>query len=237
MILIIAATPIETKVLRKQLNHSKIVSCNSFNLFSGSLCGQNVLIGHGGIGQVNMTLQLTQILNNYQPQTVFLVGCGGSYPNNELNNGDLVLASKEIFGDLGVITNTKFIPLDHLEMPQDIQLAPLVQQQFTLDPNLLEWAQKVVPQAQSGTFVTVNSCSGHTLLSDELQHRTMGICENMEGAAVAQVCTNFNIPLLELRGISNPTGTRDPHEWDIKTGVTSAQAGILTLLENWASYQ
>ena len=55
----------------------------------------------------------------------------------------------------------------------------------------------------------------------------------MEGAAVAQACAEFDIPLLELRGISNPTGTRDPQRWDIARGTEAAQAGILKLLDNW----
>ncbi|MCW8893304.1 MAG: futalosine hydrolase, partial [Deltaproteobacteria bacterium] len=60
-----------------------------------------------------------------------------------------------------------------------------------------------------------------------------GICENMEGAAAAQVCSAFDLPLLELRGISNPTGTRDPEQWDIIKGAEAAQLGILELLQNW----
>jgi futalosine hydrolase len=55
----------------------------------------------------------------------------------------------------------------------------------------------------------------------------------MEGAAVAQVCAEFDLPLLELRGISNPTGTRDPQQWNIVRGAEAAQTGILKLLGNW----
>ena len=54
----------------------------------------------------------------------------------------------------------------------------------------------------------------------------------MEGAAAAQACENFGVPLLELRGISNPTGTRDPQQWDVVGGATAAQQGILKLLKN-----
>jgi futalosine hydrolase len=55
----------------------------------------------------------------------------------------------------------------------------------------------------------------------------------MEGAAAAQVCAEFSLPLLELRGISNPTGSRDPQLWDIKAGAEAAQRGLLQLLEQW----
>ncbi len=193
------------------------------------------MLSHGGIGSVNMAIQLTRFLSEHSPTAVLLCGCGGAYPESSLPIGSLTLAKTETFGDLGVATAEKFISLDRLDLPQNPQLAPIVQQTFTLDSDLLKWAQEILPGAVSGPFVTVNRCSGTSGLSSELQQRTGGICENMEGAAAAQVCAEFDIPLLELRGISNPTGTRDPQQWNIKRGSEAAQLGVLELLENWPS--
>jgi len=233
MILILAAAPLETTLLRDKISSLQIHNCGSIQVLSGTLQGQDILLGHGGIGQVNMTLQLTRLLSEHNPIAVLLCGCGGSFPDSGLKIGNLALAKEEIFGDLGVATADKFIPLEQLNLPQNLQLAPAVKQTFPLDSDLLSWAQEVLPDAACGSFVTVNCCSGHGELSDELQQRTGGICENMEGAAAAQVCAEFDIPLLELRGISNPTGTRDPQQWDIVCGSEAAQLGILELLENW----
>lgn len=233
MLLILAAAPLETNLLRKNMTNPQPLHCGSIQIFSGKLKGQHILLCHGGIGQVNMSMQLTRLLCVYTPTAVFLCGCGGSYPDSGLKIGDLALAEEEIFGDLGVATAEKFIPLEQLNLPQTPQLAPIIQQSFTLNSDLLEWAQQLLPDTACGSFVTVNSCSGHTRLSEELQQRTGGICENMEGAAAARICAEFNIPLLELRGISNPTGTRDPQQWDIIRGTEAAQRGILKLLENW----
>jgi futalosine hydrolase len=182
-----------------------------------------------------MAIQLTRILSAHTPLAVLLCGCGGSYPDSGLQIGDLTLAQVEIFGDLGVATDNNFIPLSQLNIPQNEQLAPVMAQSFCLDSDLLCWAQEILPNVVCGSFVTVNCCSGTFDLSTELHHRTGGICENMEGAAAAQVCAEFKIPLLELRGISNPTGTRDPKLWDINRGSEVAQLGILELLENWPS--
>ena len=55
----------------------------------------------------------------------------------------------------------------------------------------------------------------------------------MEGAATAQVCAEYNLPLLEIRGISNPTGSRVPADWDLKLGAEAAQRAVMRLLENW----
>jgi futalosine hydrolase len=57
----------------------------------------------------------------------------------------------------------------------------------------------------------------------------------MEGAAAAQVCEHLGVPLLELRGMSNPTGSRDPQQWDVVAGATAAQRAILKLLKHWST--
>lgn len=233
MLLILAASPLETELLRKKISSLQILRCGANQIFSGNLQGHHIFLSHGGIGQVNMAISLTRLLSDHTPTTVLLCGCGGSYPGSDLRIGDLALAKSEFFGDLGVATVDKFIPLEQLNLPQNRQLAPAIQQSFLLNSDLLKRAQKILPEAICGAFVTVNCCSSNPELSIELQQRSRGICENMEGAAVAQVCAEFDIPLLELRGISNPTGTRDPQQWDIVCGAEAAQTGILQLLDNW----
>lgn len=233
MLIILAATPLETKLLRQYMAKKQSLMCGSVKIFSGNLRGQEILLCHGGIGQVTMAIQLSRILGTHTPSAVLLCGCGGCYPDSGLQIGDLALADVEIFGDLGVTTAEKFIPLCQLDIPQNEQLTPAIQQSIALDPDLLSWAQDVLPNVTHGPFVTINCCSGTTDASLDLQQRTGGICENMEGAAAAQVCAEFEVPLLELRGISNPTGTREPQQWDIVRGSEAAQLGVLELLDNW----
>jgi futalosine hydrolase len=233
MILIIAAVPLETALLRQELKNPQVDDLDGYQILNGLLHDQQVLIAHSGVGQAAMAIRLTRLLNYYQPKAVLLCGCAGSYPNSGLSNGDLALASEEIFGDLGVVTQENFTPLAELDIPQNSDYAPSCQQRYGLSSELSELAGKILPDAVIGPFVTVSSCSGDPELSQSLEQRTGGICENMEGAAAAQVCSEFQYPLLELRGISNPTGSRDPAEWDIKLGAEAAQQGVLKLLQRW----
>ncbi len=235
MLLIIAAAPLETTLLRKKIANLQILSCGTVQIFSGQLAGNDIVLSHCGIGQVNMAIQLTRLLNKYTPDAVLLCGCGGFYPASGLKIGDLALAITEFHADLGVATAGEFIPLEHLNLPQQPELAPVVRQSFPLDRQLLKHARQVFPEIVCGTFATVNCCSGTPDLSRELEQRSGAICENMEGAAAAQVCESFGIPLLELRGMSNPTGSREPQQWDINAGAEAAQQGILELLRHWSS--
>jgi futalosine hydrolase len=60
--------------------------------------------------------------------------------------------------------------------------------------------------------------------------RTQGLCENMEGAAVAQVCARHGIPFGEVRGISNLVEDRDLSRWNLRAGAEIAQEALFALL-------
>lgn len=231
MILLLAAVPLETTLLRDAMSNRTRLPCSRYESLSGQLCGQEIILAHSGIGQTGMARQLTFLLTRYSPEAVVLCGCGGGYPNSGLRVGDLALASEEYFGDVGVLTPEGFRELEQLAIPQEEEYAPRFRQTLPLDSKLREWAGNILGQPRCGRFVTVNCCSGTPESSRELEQRTGGVCENMEGAAAAMVCADFSVPMLELRGISNPTGTRDPADWDIMRGVQTAQEAVIKLLE------
>lgn len=236
MILIIAATPLETDQLRKQM---KPAEGSDHELYRGTLPdGQQPCLLHTGIGPTSTAINLTRFLERKQPQAVLMIGCGGCYPHSGLRIGDLALATEEIFGDLGVMTEQEFEPLEEMGITitpppvQRIQLETAFQQ--SVATLLGQEIDKQSCQLHCGPFVTVSTCSGNPQLSSELETRTGGCCENMEGAAAAQACALYQVPFLELRGISNPTGTRDPELWDLKRGAQAAQWGLSRILDNWS---
>lgn len=233
MLLILAAVPLETDLLRQKLLNTERRPHRLGLRFFGSLGGRPVVLAHGGIGPVNMAHHLTALLIEQQPRAVLLCGCGGSFPGHGLRNGDLAVASSETHGDLGVVTADGFIPLESLNIPQDKELLSETEQTFRLDDRLLDQARRALPGTPAGPFVSVTCGSGTPQASRQLQQRTGAICENMEGAAAAQVCAAYKVPLLELRGISNPTGTRDPRQWELKKAARTAQEGLLKILESW----
>ena len=109
------------------------------------------------------------------------------------------------------------------------------------DQRLQEWAQNALldhsgrpgRKLVKGPFVTVSTCTGTTSRAMEIAARTGGICENMEGAAVALACRQLTVPLLEIRGISNLVEDRDTGHWDLVAGMTVAQEAVICLIEKW----
>ena len=68
------------------------------------------------------------------------------------------------------------------------------------------------------------------LVVRELEKRFKAICENIEGAAIAQVCAIYKIPMLEIRGISNIVGERDKRKWNLGLASENSQKLLMKLL-------
>ena len=171
---------------------------------------------------------------------LWLFGCGGAYLNSGLSVGDLALANEEIFGDEGVLTSEGFADFSETKIPMrqngkrfynrwpvDSQLRSSAQ------PLLQKHANRVGKNLHSGSFVTVSTCTGLTSTATRIEQRTGGICENMEGAAVALACQQLSTPMLEVRGISNLVEDRDTSKWDLPAGMNAAQKAILELIQAW----
>jgi futalosine hydrolase len=63
-----------------------------------------------------------------------------------------------------------------------------------------------------------------------LAARFNGLCENMEGAAVARVCAEFSLPVLELRAISNLVQDRDLSRWQMAAACGRAAAAAALII-------
>ncbi|MCI5137844.1 MAG: futalosine hydrolase [Candidatus Electrothrix sp. AR1] len=175
-----------------------------------------------GIGPVETTLSLAGILHK-QPEIscVLTFGIAGAYLKNDtsIQAGllDLCLAEQEILGDLGIQLSDKVQPFRG-DLP--------VRDRFVLDQGLLLTAGRILGDAdiayKQGTFVTVNCASGTQRRGDQLGRQFHGLCENMEGAAVARVCEAFSLPCLEVRCISNMVEDRNRKNWRLQEACVQA---------------
>jgi futalosine hydrolase len=242
MIALIAATEIETALLREAIAGVASDRCGRYDLQKGRISGQLISLLHTGVGKVNAALATEALLSKRKPAAVILFGCGGAYPDRSLNIGDIALAEEEIYGDEGVITPTGFLDMqkigfplcsnddasfyNHLPLHQGLHAEARARLKAFLSPQ----GKNLVP----GPFVTVSTCSGTDAAGLQLAKQTDGICENMEGAAVNHVCLQHDTPLLEIRGISNLTVDRNPKGWDIPAAAEIAQKCVLELLRDWS---
>lgn len=164
-----------------------------------------------GIGPVETAYTLTAMLCRHSGQisAVINFGIAGAFPSNDASLLDICIAEQEILGDLGLC-----LP-ERIERLSERGLA--VKDIFALDAGLRRTAKYALQQAniscKTGTFVTVSCASGTENRARRLGRQFQGLCENMEGAAVARVCEAFHLPCFELRCVSNIAGERDRRRW------------------------
>lgn len=184
-----------------------------------------------GIGPVETTLRLTRYLEKMgtRIERVLNFGVAGGYvspspPGSNVSLLDLCLAEQENLGDSGICF------ADHIE-PLDEALGGRVT--FPLDQSLLRQAGEILTRhgqaCRRGNFVTVSAVSATKERGMMLAARFQGICENMEGAAVARVCADYSLPLLEVRAVSNLVEDRDLSCWKMAEACARA-AGAAALL-------
>jgi futalosine hydrolase len=188
-----------------------------------------------GVGMVETTLSLTRFLEGRSANTdqkihgVLNIGVGGAYIGDGKESAELLdvcLAEQEIFGDLGICYPDRMEPLaEHL----------LHRTHYTLDPDLLDRADVLLQEndltVRRGNFVTVCGVSATASRGSMLMRQYDGLCENMEGAAVARVCEEFDLPLIELRTISNFVEERDVARWKLHEACDRAGKAAAILLQ------
>lgn len=56
---------------------------------------------------------------------------------------------------------------------------------------------------KTGVFLTVSACTGNLKRAKFLERKFNALCENMEGFAIAKSAQLYNVPVTEIRSISN----------------------------------
>ncbi|NTU43529.1 MAG: futalosine hydrolase, partial [Nitrospirales bacterium] len=143
------------------------------------------------------------LIERFRPSLILSLGVAGSYPSSGLRIGDIVLAEREVYGDEGLLLKNSFTTMEDLGLPLVKKEGRALYNEISL------FTPEGLDDLRRGVFVTVSSCTGTLQRGKEIEEMFHGICENMEGAAVAQVCALSGIPCTEIRGISNIIEDRD----------------------------
>jgi len=219
MILVVAATEIEMAPFLAQ----------SVELPGGDCTCQTLITG---VGPVETALRLTRFLceSGEQFDAVIHFGIGGAYILPEKSRQpellDICLAEQEIAGDFGICLGES---MDYLDCSLTGEIV------YGMDVPLLKRCRtifdRLMTKYHTGAFITVNGITGTIGRGEMLQSRWNGLCENMEGASVARVCKEFNLPCAELRCISNYVENRNPSTWRLQEACLKAAHTAIQLVK------
>ncbi|MDD3294445.1 MAG: futalosine hydrolase [Geobacteraceae bacterium] len=228
--LIISATPGEITDLAKAFRATPEVRGLPWEILTSTHNDHRLIFASTGIGAANCAAAASLLLHIFSPRFLIMTGCAGAYPGSGLRIGDLAVATREIFADIGVLRADGIHGMKHMGLPLLERNGVPSFNDFPLSTALLNLALKSAAARgttlRAGSFLTVSACSGTLVRGEELRTRFGAICENMEGAAAALVSARFGVDLLEVRGISNHVEDRDVPGWDIPLAV-KASTGFL----------
>lgn len=239
MLALIASVALETDPVRRRLHDMRVATVGRKPAWQGSMWGTQLILIAGGMGKANAAQAITALLETTPVRGVIGFGVGGAYPGCGLEVGGLALATREIYGDEGVAIaggwlSTEEIGIPLLEgvgdgRPCYNEIPTSVQHTAAASEALARHGV----EHRGGPFVTVSACSGTELRGRELEDRFDAICESMEGAAYAHVARLYEVPFVEVRGISNRVEDRDMGRWRLPDAAEAAAAAVEAIVREW----
>jgi adenosylhomocysteine nucleosidase len=201
-------------LLEDQLTEKAEHQIEGLRFATGRLRGRKVVVAWTGIGKVNAAMTTTLAIEHFRPSEIIFMGIAGAV-NPELRPGDIVIAEKTAHHDMGTVWPEGLFfkgvknRLNGIENPVF----------FPADKNLVDAAERAsettdlegirigqddrTPKIIKGVVVTGDVFVASPGKCKELRERLEADAVEMEGAAVAQLCFQRNIPYLVIRSISD----------------------------------
>lgn len=201
MIGIIVAEVEEMDAVKEIMENVNSVDIYNLKIYTGIINKNEVLLVRGGVGKVNAARVCQIITDKFDLECIINVGSAGGL-NENLNIGDIVIGKKLVQHDFDV---TAF--------GREKGFIPETGKFFESDKTLLEKCKDIKIDNQK--IVTGIIGSGDVFLTntnskENIKQNFNCDCVEMEGAAIAQVCTLNKIPFLVIRSISDiPNGKNE----------------------------
>ena len=198
MIGIIGAMDEEVASLISKVEETKKTTVAGMEFCEGMLDGTEVVIVKCGIGKVNAGTCAQILINDFGAHKIINTGVAGSL-DAEIDIGDIVVSTDAVQHDFD-ITPIGFAPgqldgFDSASLPADEEMrASAVNAVKECAPEVHVFEGRV--------------CTGDQFISSAEQKEAIvskfgGLCCEMEGGAIAQVCCQNKIPFVIIRAISD----------------------------------
>jgi adenosylhomocysteine nucleosidase len=209
---LLGAFDAEVKLVQQALDQPETVVVNGVSFMTGRIGSQRVVVAETGIGKTNAAMTTAIALAHFRPRRVLFTGIAGG-TNPDLQPGDIVIARQTAHHDYQSITFDQK-PTRQTRNAITKQMNP---QYFLADSTLLQEASCVAgamvfdeipltkrpPSVVVGTVVTGDQFISSAEKVRQLRADFGADATEMEGAAVAQVCYQQQVPCLVIRSLSD----------------------------------
>lgn len=225
---IIGAMTEETTPFIKSLENPVTEKVGTHEYVTATYKGHEVVLVTSGIGKVCAAMAVSTLHLKYHVDCIINTGTAGGLGKG-LHIGDVVLASGMAYHDF-----------DLTIFGYKLGQVPRYEQIFHSDPKLLATATQAAEKLKAdGTFapyVHQGLClSGDRFISDKAKGIAMmenfpeTLIMEMESAAVGQVCTDFGVPCLIIRSVSDTAEGDSPDDFNKFVDLASENGARLVL--------
>lgn len=198
----------EVELLRKSLENAQAETIANCEFTTGTYQGQEIVLLKSGIGKVNAAMSTTILLQHFKPELVINTGSAGGF-DKDLEVGSIVISDEVRHHDVDV---TAF----GYEMGQ----VPQMPAAFQSNPELMELAEKAVSELEDLPYAIGLIATGDSFMNDPERvesvrsHFPEMKAAEMEAAAVAQVCYQFDTAFVVIRALSDIAGKESSVSFD-----------------------
>jgi len=173
-----------------------------------------------GVGMVATAFELGRILNENEYDLLINIGIAGCFDRN-LKIGEVVQVTSESLVELGAEDDLLFIPIEQLGFGKS-----------KFESSLLQGKNVALPFLAQRHGITVNKVHGNAdSIAKVLRINPNSCIESMEGAAVFFAADKMELPVIELRGISNYVEKRNRATWNIPLAIMNSNKALLQTLD------
>jgi adenosylhomocysteine nucleosidase len=197
----------EIAVIKKELTIEEAETIGQRKYYTGKFDNVNTVLVFSGWGKVASSSTVTTLINKYDIDFVIFTGVAGAV-DAQLNIGDIVIASSLYQHDMDArpIFERFQIPLTKTiffkPRRQDVENTKIASQNF-LKNNRYNFSN-LKPTVYVGCIASGDQFISEYRAYDGLKIQDQKVLAvEMEGAAVAQVCEDHNIPYIIVRTISD----------------------------------
>lgn len=226
MIAILGAMNEEITPILERVGDYETINYANNSFYKANYKGKDLIIAYSKIGKVNSSLTATLLIEKFGAKTLLFSGVAGAL-NENLKIGELIYATSLAQHDLDITAFGHpygYVPGIEIFAKTDESLNALA----------LKIAQKRGLKLTGGIIATGDQFVCSSEKKSWIKATFKADAVEMEGASVAQVCAQLNVPFFVLRAISDEANGSAEFDFDefLHSSAKISADFVLEMVEN-----
>lgn len=227
-IAILAAMKEELKPFRKYFPTRTFLSKGKCQIEKSRIQNHEIILVETGIGKANAAFATTLLCHTLKPDLIINTGSAGALLS-KLSIGDVIFASEFVYSDV-----------DATAFDYKLGQVPQMPEKYSVQKIYIDFFESLQRtkkdyQTHIGQIVTSDSfMSSHDHTMHVITKFPDALASDMEGTAIAQVASFYDVPTFNVRSISDIAGKNSAETFDneLDTATNNAFKEVIAICQN-----